>query len=155
MEGIDKTILNRALNGLLEGLGEAKDFALEQAPDVIHQLLAYKLVSNVIGLSIWGLIFLTCVIAFAILLPRTQKDEVKNRKEFNELDYTKREAAGFSYSCLYSLRSCYMPIRVACVITGIGIIPAFLGMLCFIDPIVKLWVAPKIYLLESVRGLML
>lgn len=71
-------LLTQALSGILESIKETKDFALEHAPDVIQQVLAYKLITA----SFWILISAVIVSIFAITAFKTCKGEHPHDKIF-------------------------------------------------------------------------
>ena len=78
-EELQKAIL-AMLNSSMDSLGHAKDFALEQAPDVIQQFLHWEMVSSLLHLLLSGVYFL---ISLATLLIgyRTARWLVRQREE--------------------------------------------------------------------------
>jgi hypothetical protein len=63
---MNKELIDKTLSELINGFIATKDFVLEQAPDVINQLLLFSLGQSIV----WGIFQLSVVIAAAICLKR-------------------------------------------------------------------------------------
>jgi len=102
------------IKGAKEAAGAVKDFTLEQAPDVVHQLLTYNLAVALV----WALFGATLIgIAIKLIIVSINSDD--------------SDVSFFAF--------------IGMVVTGMP------GTACFITNIataLKVWLAPKLYLLE-------
>jgi hypothetical protein len=63
---MNKELIDKTLSELINGFIATKEFVIEQAPDVINQLLLFSLGQSIV----WGIFQLFVVIAAAICLKR-------------------------------------------------------------------------------------
>ena len=62
---MDKELLNKALAEMLNTFTEVKGFAIEQAPDVVQQLITYTIITNGF-LTVVGIVIIALSFYFAI-----------------------------------------------------------------------------------------
>ena len=114
---------NEVLRNLIDAAASTGDFLKEQIPDVIQQLLTYNLVYSLVMLGVWA--FLLTVGNYALY--RLGKWMVETRNE----------------------EGLILPIFG-------GIFNSAFGVFCLFDnanTALKIWLAPKIYLLEYASNL--
>lgn len=121
---------NRAIAGLIDkvtaGMDQATSFLASQIPDVLHQLLVYNFAVSLIQFVVFLLIVLT-IISFAVAVIRY----ALKQGDLDEDDWG-----------------------------GLALVVAFSGLLVFVDWIIffdgawlKIWLAPKIWLIEYAANL--
>ncbi len=72
-----KETLNQALKEILDAIIVTKDFVIEQAPDVVQQLLAWRFTISLVGFVVLLLIFVVIwVISFFIRKNVDDGDEI-------------------------------------------------------------------------------
>lgn len=120
-----KNIANEALIGFIESVQSAKDFALEQAPDVVHQLLTWKLAEACLYLTCGAIFFVTAMVAWKVFATCLRKAPH---------DLTPKTIASMCYGTLGSILG-------PCAFFDYG--PTAL----------QIWLAPKVYLLEYAADL--
>ena len=108
----------------LRGAAESGvNFALEQAPLVVQEKILYGRVVE----TVWLLIGLACVAACIVLLPKMWRKAIHlvNNERWDEITY------------------------IPCVITTIvATIPTFFIVEVHIAPVIKVWFAPRLYVVE-------
>ena len=52
-------IINKALTGFLETVGQVKDFTVEQVPEVLQQMLVYEFISACIWISFYCILIIS------------------------------------------------------------------------------------------------
>lgn len=135
-------IMNEALAGLItkavSGAEAAGDFLLAEVPEVIHQLLLWKTVS----LSLTTLTFLMLVLLCIYLIGKVAgsyseavRSENKSSIWVDYIDYRKRYEPSVCTGLSFIL------ITVCIVFLSIGFFSNGGGLL-------KIWLAPKVWLLE-------
>jgi hypothetical protein len=119
--------LTAILNKTMQGVDAGVSFLKSELPDVLQQLLTFKLVYSVVEIAILSsLIFL-----FAWSVKAYHKTE-------NTLF---KEKMGGSYMPTFPTMMYFFIGTIACVIFMIAIF-------CDIEVAMKIWLAPKIYLIE-------
>jgi len=129
---MDKTveILNKALLDIINSAQDAKNFLVEQIPDVLHQLLVFHLWRNVFILIVW----LALAGAYVRYAPRVYR--------WCHADWGDYEMNAQS---------------LVAVVAGIGSV--FFWPLCLVgvfnhaENILMITLAPKLYLLEYAKTL--
>jgi hypothetical protein len=117
---MDQTQAEKLLKLLTDNIAQGKDFVLEQAPDVVQQLILYKRIEYTFYAILCTLIIV--VVSYVSI------------KCFRTLKYEDK-------------------IPVCILLSGIPICllaPIFLG---FIPELLKVWIAPKVFPLEYLAGL--
>lgn len=120
---VDKEILNKFMQAMLDVLKSAKDFTLEQAPDIMRQVVAFETARSAIWLGLW----LTMPTAVAVLwIWVVRSDKTRDAKLLDDEDF-------------------WAPLALvsfgAVAVSTIGIIVKSIDL-------AKVLVAPKVYLLE-------
>jgi hypothetical protein len=119
--------LVEVLTGISEGVSQAKDFAIEQLPDVAQQYIMFGMIweTTLLGFLIAASILCVWVLVWGI------KKLVGKTSTYSE------ENAGF----------------FAALISGCAL--AFIGSFTIaqIKPVLLVWFAPKLYLLQGIAGL--
>ena len=121
----------------IESLTTTKEFCVEQAPDLIQQILAWKFWQSVSVLLIWTVIVIGYIIYYRYVLRtcKKTKEEQNARSSYHNDPY---ETPFFICSSM---------------------IGAFLGLIYIIVvcvnlyTILQIWIAPKIFLIEYASGL--
>lgn len=125
----------QALSELLDLTLKAKDFAIEQAPDVIRQLLAWHFTLSFLS----TLVFL-CVVGLLVLAGRY----LWVRRPFPDNSSTPDEdAAGHNPNDIE-----WTNRGIACIIWTISALIFLMGFGASDLVWLKIWVAPKLFLLE-------
>jgi len=123
-EGLQKTA-NEALSGIIEGVASAKEFILAELPEVVQQLLMWKMAESlvvfVVCLSVILAVFVNAVFILKYLTKRDLKEEIA------------------------------IPWGITSIVISLfGIVIP----LCEINLVwLQIWVAPKVYLLEYAASL--
>jgi hypothetical protein len=119
--------LVEVLTGISEGVSQAKDFAIEQLPDVAQQYIMFGMVWETALMGILVVASMLCVwwLVWGI------------KKGFSETSTYIEGQAGF-FVALVS-----------------GVVLAFTGSFAIaqIKPVLLVWFAPKLYLLQGIAGL--
>ena len=108
---MDEELLNTALSDLLENMGSAKSFVIEQAPEVAQQLLTYNMTQALIGAIICFILAMAMIVIGFVIM---KKEE---------------DAFPLLMCGLLSL----IPIAIMVTASGTAL---------------KIWLAPKLYILE-------
>lgn len=120
-----------ALQGIIEGAIQVKDFVLDQAPEVIQQLLAWEMVSSLVCMIV-GILLLASI-------PLDVKIGIKAWKNYEKAPYNSMEAS-------------FNGVLLACNI--VYIIPALVfGIGSMNLTWLQILIAPKVFLLEYAAGL--
>jgi len=114
-------VLVDAINSTGGAIGEAVDFTLTQAPEVVEQLLMWHMMQS----AVTNIICLVLAILFVVVPTKHLKKVLENSGEYWEW--------GPVALCPY--------------------IPFCLTIMCFDLVWLKIWVAPKLYLLEYAASL--
>jgi hypothetical protein len=144
---MDKELLNDSLRVLLNTFKESKDFVLEQAPDIVQQLIMYTIVERLV-LVILGIIILSIlpIILWKIYV-KYNKDVIDAIKEI-ETNTAPR----------YVLSSAKVdPFEY--VVTGVlsSLFVGFPGFFLIsnnLQTLLKAWIAPKIFIIEYISDLL-
>lgn len=135
-KGLEEALSN-AVNGLTESLAGVKEFALDQAPDVIQQLIAWTMVSCITGMAACVVVTSVCVAILISMHKEFSKDEDDRGGIWID-----PEDQGFSFTAVFAI--------------------AFSGFCIFISSItifgkattlMQLYIAPKVWLLEHVKSM--
>ncbi len=124
--------LTAILNKTMQGVDAGVSFLSSELPDVLHQLLLFKLVYS----SVQMVIFIGLVAAFAWSAMAYSKTENK----------TFKEKIGSSEMPTFPVVLYFMIGSLVCVVFVIAI---FFDL----ETIIKIWLAPKIYLIEYAASL--
>ena len=116
--------LTESVTEIIGWVEQAKDFAVEQAPGVVQELLAWQLWSNAVGC----VTFLVLAAAFMFLLNTGIQRLRVNEYSDSGIDMT--------------------------IIGGIGLAVTALGVPIFGLAAVKVLIAPKLVVLEALKGLL-
>lgn len=117
-ENLQNTV-NEALNGIIETAAQIKQFSLEQIPDILNQLLMYKLAEAIAVIVVSIILIILSYVWFA-----------------------KLAGQGKEYGM-------YKDSKIIAAIIGGGISVFSLGYIIFaIFDILKITIAPKLYLIE-------
>jgi len=116
--------LQEALAELINITIQGKDFIIEQAPDVIQQLLAWKFTMSLIGFSAGAVLF---VISLPIFLYHINKFD---RNKYSDHSYNEQDKH-----------------IIYCIVSAIAGV-ASLFIIFFNLAWLQIWIAPKVYLLE-------
>ena len=122
-EQTDKIVAS-LIQKAMDGVDQAVDFSKAQLPDVIEQLMHWKLASYSFRIFTCALIIIAMLFVF--------------RKAYQWHEGYEKEAAGFFglvFSCVISL---------AC----------FVVLLANVGNLIQLWLAPKVWLIEYAAQLM-
>ena len=105
----------------IDYLKTCENFVLDQAPDIIKQVLNYKIVSNwfSVGVSLFFLILLICIALFS---------------------YINREYESYGGLKCHSFLFTFIPSMFTIIF--------FVNLIHDIDILIKLYISPKMYLLE-------
>lgn len=118
------TVTGQLVDGAKQVTEKSVDFAMEQIPDIIHQLLLWKAADAVIGI----IAMLILIVIFFKFLPKVQAFAKEDRDPASLI--------------LYS-------------VFGGAVLLVFPAIAIFwnVSLILKIWLAPKIYLIEYVSEL--
>jgi len=118
-------LANDALKSLIESATQTKDFVIDQAPDIINQLLYWKFFENLI----LGIIPLVLVLISLMIVLICSRDFVKNMYEDD-----------------ISLKSV---IFIISTVIGVGGLIGFItGGFSSLMTALQIYIAPKIFLVE-------
>ena len=109
---------------LLSIVQSSKSFVVDEVPEVIYQILTFKFYENLIYGLIWSTVMITCLFLARKLWKRAKADKVNEEWWYSG-------SAG-----------CYAAAGI--------ILPSHMGY--YID-VVKITVAPKLYVLEFLLGI--
>lgn len=116
------SIINKALSGV----DEAVSLLSTELPDVVHQLLLWKLVDSLLGVGVCLIVFILGVFFCKRLLQAHKNDE----------EWT-TDYAGWS-----------VPMVLSSIVTFSMLLVPFMVVWCPLTTALKIWIAPKIYLIE-------
>jgi hypothetical protein len=123
-------LANDALKSLIESATQTKDFVIDQAPDIINQLLYWKFFENLI----LGIIPLVLVLISLMIVLICSRDFAKNMYEDD-----------------ISLKSV---IFIISTVIGVGGLIGFItGGFSSLMTALQIYIAPKIFLVEYAAGL--
>lgn len=117
-ENLQNTV-NEALKGIIDTATQIKQFSLEQIPDILNQLLMYKLAEAISGIVLGLIIIILSYFAFS--------KWSNQRMEYGMWADSKTASA---------------------IIGGAASIIAFIVVIVSISDILKITIAPKLYLIE-------
>jgi hypothetical protein len=138
---ISKELAEQVLKMLKEtetAVGQAADFAKMQIPDVINQLVHWKIATSIAGMAIS--LFFFCIIFYVwkSLIPKLYKSEAKERDKSK--CYFDNTAYQFGTFALWTI--------------GVGsLIGGTIGFCVNLYSLLQLVFAPKIYLIEYLTQL--
>ena len=119
--------LVEVLTGISEGVAQAKDFAVEQLPDVAQQYIMFGMVWETTAL----------VVLILLLLPSLHWAWVGFKSmTANDADYSD-ESRGFTFLLLGGMVSLFLGF----------------GAIVQLKAVLLVWFAPKLYLLQGIAGL--
>jgi hypothetical protein len=114
--------LVEVLTGISEGVAQAKDFAVEQLPDVAQQYIMFGMV--------WETALFTLLVIAAAVLLMMPYLLWSNRRKLDEF-----------FVSFGGTMSFIMGVVIACFAVG------------QLKPVLLVWFAPKLYLLQGIAGL--
>ncbi len=128
MENDLKAKLAEILTGIADNVGQLKDFAVEQLPDVAQQYIEY---GRVLETTVFLIVCALNIVAIKICIWGAKEIRTKGKNG----DYCE-------------------PLEVMSLLLG-GFASLFLItiLLCQIKPFFMVWFAPKIYLLQGISSL--
>lgn len=115
---------DQILQKLLEYLQNTEDFVLEQVPEIIQQVLRYEIISTYMGAGILLFIIILCI-GLNIYLWKYSEDTIKNT---------------ITSSIIYPISSIALPFL-------------FIQFCCLIDKLVKIYIAPKYFLIDLILNM--
>jgi len=124
---IESQEATRILTLIADSIQQSKDFVLEQAPDAIQQLVAWKRVETLIGVVV-GLLLL----AVAVYLARTLKEKAMKAEHDVEI-------------FIVTARGCLAAIAT---LGGVG------AVLTHASPCLQVWIAPKLFVIEYLADIL-
>jgi hypothetical protein len=119
--------LAAVLGAITDGVTQTKDFAVEQLPDVAHQYIMFSLAFETVSFALAVAILITSVVVGLRALKRI-KDSPK-----------------------YETPDSDVAITILC---GFGTFLSALFALSLLKPLLMVWFAPKVYLLQGIAGLL-
>lgn len=121
--------LAEVLGGIAEGVTQAKDFAVEQLPDVAQQYIMFGMV--------WETAAFVLLVAFSVVCAFVFKFGLRWHKEINAKTGYHDDVGPFM------------------VMLGSGLMFAFFvtGTVVQLKAVLLVWFAPKLYLLQGIAGL--
>lgn len=139
-----KDALTNLLNLAIDGIEGAKNFAEREIPDVIEQLLMWEMVQSLVFFVI-GTVFLIMSSILVAKTPGTIKRaaEARDNKESWIFVYKNREITTLSYDARASGAATLVPA----VFFALG--STWLLNITWL----KIWIAPKLFLLEYASDL--
>ena len=138
---LDEAIVE-LVNRTVAGMDETANFLAAEIPDVIHQLLVFKLT--------WHLISFTLCLSICIVVGRVMYITVKylitlKRKLDNQTDTSYADKKRLEGAEIVAFAGCALGFLI-CVIP-------FMHIMSITEDILMIWLAPKIYLIEYARNL--
>jgi hypothetical protein len=119
--------LAEVLGAITDGVTQTKDFAVEQLPDVAHQYIMFSLAFETVSFTLAVAILITSVV---VGLRVAKRIKAWPRHEFSHAD------AAIAMFC------------------GFGTFLSALSALALLKPLLMVWFAPKVYLLQGIAGLL-
>ena len=126
-EGLERA-LTESTTKIIAWVEQAEGFVAEQAPDVVEQFLAWKLLCNVTWGSVFLVVFVLLMVGFILAL-------VNGKPPKDEFD----------------LSDGWINLGVFCMF---GLPITLPGCAYFWAAAAKVWIAPKLVVLEYLRGLL-
>lgn len=133
--------LTDILNSGMDAAAQAKDFVLSELPDVVKQLLAWKLAENLFYSAIGVIVIVTIVLVMAKIIRIRPKSW--------------EETSNFAWICYKGLREIDIsaPGLMFFVFGGIGLLFSTIATLSSLSEALQIWLAPKVYLIEYTANL--
>jgi hypothetical protein len=125
--------LQQELAKIASKTSDGIDFLSGELPDVASQLLTYKIISA----SFETILMILLIVAFALFVKKVN-ESIKKKGFFYE-------------SC--GLANISLSGFMGFIIGGIAVIFCFIAVFVNIATILKIWIAPKIYLIEYAASL--
>lgn len=125
--------LAEAIRKTVEVAGQAKDFVLEQAPDVVQQYLAWHFWSSIIVAALMLVLCFTFLTLARVFLKKHREVEAQAKAE----------------RIAYYSNDWGVGVGVFCVMATAVMVPFTINVL----EAVKIAIAPKVYLLEALAKL--
>ena len=125
-------VLNESLVSLLQTVAEAKDFTVAQAPEVLQQLLLYKTLFHGFSTLLAGLVLVVVVMLFLWANKKNEEGET-------------------NYHVVLWQHDLEPPFVLGLLISGLlGTVVFFVNGVTLL----KITLAPKLYLIEYAAGLL-
>ena len=115
------------LEKLLDYLQKNEDFALKHIPDVVLQAFRYEKISTYVTASLMIFLILTAsaILFFTLIYPSYDK---------------------YNHRTLFSF--------MAPLISGLVLMPLFVQLCICIDTLIKMYVAPKYFLIQLIKNML-
>lgn len=154
MEEQAKDVLAQMMQRALDGVDAAVEFSQEQIPDVVQQLLTWHFVQSLIFFLVGVVILSVCAVVAIKTIPTKRKTSAVRREAREAYErgekWTRHGGSGSVSSIEYdrvmrdgSTVDLFNVLFPAAIASIFGLV--FVG--CNIDWL-KIWIAPKLYLLE-------
>ena len=121
--------LAEVLGGIAEGVTQAKDFAVEQLPDVAQQYIMFGMV--------WETVAFVVLVTISVVFALVFKSGWCWHKEINAKPGFHDDVGAF----------------MVMLCSGIAFAFAVMGTLVQLKTVLLVWFAPKLYLLQGIAGL--
>lgn len=135
-----ESVLVDAIQKTQAGIGEAVDFAIAQSPEVIEQLLLWKAIESGIIFTLLLLVLLAYVIFVCKVDWRKPEDSQKETLVWEKHSWKNSQSPRLEFVLIFGMLS----------VMGIPLI--INGILSNLDWL-KIWIAPKLYLVEYAASL--
>jgi hypothetical protein len=113
------------INQLIEYMEQSKDFILQEAPDIIREMFLYEKISAWCGFIFCVFCFFSCISVFIYSW------------YYPSLD---------NYGCLKT--ETFMPRLFSTVLSFL----AFIGLISNLDTLIKIYFAPKYFIIKIILG---
>jgi hypothetical protein len=120
--------LAEVLGGIADGVSQAKDFAVEQLPDVAQQYIMFGMVWETAALVVSVIVFALSVWLTAWAVKKMMDDGTSYQQEYAAI--------------------------VGGVMGGFGVFVFGITSIAQLHPFLLVWFAPKLYLLQGIAGLL-
>lgn len=127
--------LNQLVVFLTETLKQGLTVAQDKVPAYVEQVLAYGFIKNLVGLVVWVLLLTASIIALTKLLQVRSKVKAKYESDGN---YSSFDTI-YDWSC-----AGFTGIVISVMVTALS----FLMIIVSITQLIKIKVAPIVYLIE-------
>ena len=120
--------LAEVLGGIADGVAQAKDFTVEQLPDVAHQYIMFGMMWETVALVASAIAFALSVWLTVWAVKTTMDDDSSYKQEYAAM--------------------------IGGVMGGVGVVVFGIISIAKIHPFLLVWFAPKLYLLQGIEGLL-
>lgn len=141
-------VLADLLQRAVSGVDAAVNFSQSQIPDVIHQLLVWKFTQSVI----WQLFYMAVIVCVVVMVRKGIKNkgvETEDKDSKYSAPYKRYVGHGVFYDDKGGIDQFGFMVILVSVFLSFAMIVLFL---CNFDWL-KIWIAPKLYLIEYAASL--